>query len=111
MRTVVLVVTIALSHSVTGCGSTAALDAAGQAVKVVEQPGENCKHVGTFYGRSHAPKYAINNLRNIVGENGGTHVAITNAEQLTQGLPLLEFPVGGNSLTISGVGYQCPLGG
>ena len=73
---------------------------------MVQNPDENCKYLGSFYGRSHAPEYAINNLRNIVGSKGGTHVVLTNASQLTQG-QIIELPVGGNSLTINGLGYIC----
>ena len=107
MRRVIAAVKVAFCFAVTGCGSTAALNDKGSAVQMVKQPSENCEYLGTFYGRSHAQEYALNNLRNIVGENGGTHVALTNAEQLMQGT-LIKIPVGGNSLTVSGIGYRCP---
>ena len=52
----------------------------------------------------YARDYALNNLRNQVGANGATHVVVTDETQLMQGI----FPVGGNSLTLTGLGYKCP---
>jgi hypothetical protein len=86
------------------CGSLAELDEHGRAVTVVPTPLPGCVFVSSSYGRSHAREYALNNLRNHVGANGATHVVITDETQLMQGF----LPVGGNSLTLTGLGYKCP---
>ena len=86
------------------CGSLAELDERGRAVTVIPAPLPGCVFVTSSYGRSHARDYALNNLRNHVGANGATHVVITDETQLMQGL----LPVGGNSLTLTGLGYKCP---
>jgi hypothetical protein len=85
-------------------GSLAELDERGRAVTVIPAPLPGCVFVSSSYGRSHAREYALNNLRNHVGANGATHVVITDETQLMQGL----LPVGGNSLTLNGLGYKCP---
>jgi hypothetical protein len=86
------------------CGSLAELDERGRAVTVIPQPLPGCVFVSSSYGRSHAREYALNNLRNQAGANGATHVVVTDETQLMQGI----FPVGGNSLTVTGLGYKCP---
>ena len=88
-------------------GSLAELDERGRAVTVIPAPLPGCTHVSTSYGRGYFREYALNNLRNQVGSNGATHVVITNETQLVQGF----VPVGGNSLTIQGIGYKCPAPG
>jgi len=86
------------------CGSLAELDDRGRAVAVVPAPLPGCVFVNSSYGRSHAREYALNNLRNQVGASGATHVVVTDETQLMQGF----LPVGGNSLTLTGLGYKCP---
>src|SRR5262245_59879044 len=86
------------------CGSLADLDERGRAVTVVPAPLPGCVFVSSSYGRSHAREYALNNLRNQVGAHGATHVVVTDESQLMQGF----LPVGGNSLTLTGLGYKCP---
>jgi len=84
--------------------SMASLDQYGSQVTVLKNPPQNCEAIsGIFLGRGPAEQYAMNNLRNIVGEKGGTHVVITGGTQMMQGF----LPVGGNSLTIKGLGYKC----
>jgi hypothetical protein len=90
-----------------GCGSLAELDDRGRAVTVIPAPLPGCIFVSSSYGRSHAREYALNNLRNQVGANGATHVVVTDETQLMQGF----LPVGGNSLTLTGLGYKCPTVG
>ena len=90
-----------------GCGSLADLDERGRAVTVIPQPLPGCVFVSSSYGRSHAREYALNNLRNQVGSSGATHVVVTDETQLMQGF----LPVGGNSLTLTGLGYKCPAAG
>src|SRR5215468_8922728 len=90
-----------------GCGSLADLDERGRAVTVIPAPLPGCVFVSSSYGRSHAREYALNNLRNQVGANGATHVVVTDETQLMQGF----FPVLGNSLTLTGLGYKCPPAG
>ena len=90
-----------------GLGSLAELDERGRAVAVIPAPIPGCTHVGSSYGRGYFREYALNNLRNQVGSHGATHVVITNETQLMQGF----VPVGGNSLTIQGIGYNCPVPG
>jgi hypothetical protein len=89
------------------CGSLAELDERGRTVAVIPAPLPGCVFVSSSYGRSHAREYALNNLRNHVGANGATHVVITDETQLMQGF----LPVGGNSLTLTGLGYKCPAAG
>jgi len=89
------------------CGSIADLDERGRTVTVVPAPLPGCVFVSSSYGRSHAREYALNNLRNQVGANGATHVVVTDEAQLMQGF----LPVGGNSLTLTGLGYKCPAVG
>jgi hypothetical protein len=79
----------------------------GRAVTVIPTPMPSCTFVSTSYGRGFFAEYALNNLRNQVGANGATHVVITDETQLMQGF----VPVGGNSLTIRGIGYKCPTPG
>src|SRR5262245_21334324 len=86
------------------CGSLAELDERGRAVAVVPAPLQGCVFVSSSYGRSHAREYALNNLRNQVGASGATHVVVTDETQIMQGF----LPVGGNSLTLTGIGYKCP---
>lgn len=95
-----------LSIPVAACaGSMAPLEEGAQ-VTVIEKPMPGCTYVMTANGRSHAPSYALNNLRNYLARAGATHVVVINTERLVQG-GLVEVPVGGNSLTISGIGYRC----
>jgi hypothetical protein len=86
-----------------GACSTAPLDERGSGVTVIERPAADCSYVGTAFGRGFAESYAMNNLRNAVGSQGGTHVVVTNTSRMTQG-PL---PVSGDSLTVNGIGYRC----
>ena len=90
-----------------GCGSLADLDERGRAVTVIPAPLPGCVFVSSSYGRSHAREYALNNLRNQAGSDGATHVVVTDETQLMQGF----FPVLGNSLTLTGLGYKCPPAG
>ena len=46
----------------------------------------------------------VSAIKDVDGRNGGTHVVITDETRLMQGL----LPVGGNSLTLNGLGYRCP---
>jgi len=80
------------------------LDQYGSQVTVLETPPQNCEEIpGVFLGRGPAEKYAMNNLRNIVGEKGGTHVVVTGGTQMMRGF----LPEGGNSRAIRGLGYKC----
>jgi hypothetical protein len=84
--------------------SMAPLDMGGAKVTVIEKPWEGCEYVTTGYGRSFFEEYAMNNLRNVMGEAGATHVVVTAESQV--GGPVI--PAGGNSLTLRGIGYKCP---
>ena len=107
-RAASLVVLAAGAATLSACvGSLAELDERGRAVAVIPAPIPGCTHVGSSYGRGYFREYALNNLRNQVGSHGATHVVITNETQLMQGF----VPVGGNSLTIQGIGYNCPVPG
>jgi hypothetical protein len=72
----------------------------------VAAPPPACTYVSSSYGRGYFQEYALNNLSKQVDSNGATHVVVTDATQLMQGF----LPVGGNSLTIHGIGYKCPAG-
>lgn len=84
-------------------GSLAELDEGGRNVTVIASPMPGCTYLSTSYGRGYFREYALNNLRNQVASNGATHVVITDETQLMQGF----IPVGGNSLTVQGMGYKC----
>ena len=97
-------ISVSAAMLLAACGSLAELDERGRAVTVIPQPLPGCVFVSSSYGRSHAREYALNNLRNQVGSSGATHVVVTDETQLMQGF----LPVGGNSLTLTGLGYKCP---
>lgn len=108
MRAASLVALAAGAATLSAClGSLAELDERGRAVTVIPAPMPGCAHVSSSYGRGYFREYALNNLRNSVGAKGATHVVITDETQLMQGF----VPVGGNSLTIQGIGYKCPARG
>src|SRR5262245_32273409 len=106
-RAVRLIAAVAMTTALAACvGSLAELDERGRNVAVIPAPLPGCTYVSSSYGRRYFQEYALNNLRNQVGSSGATHVVITDATQLMQGF----LPVGGNSLTIHGIGYKCPAG-
>lgn len=107
MRPVLAIMHVVGCFLMAGCGSMASLNDAGQKVIVIEQPWAGCTYVGVAYGRSHSHEYAMNNLRNAIGLNGGTHVVVTNTSQITQGAPFWGVPASGDSLTLNGIGYRC----
>ena len=86
----------------TACGSMASLNQYGEQVFIVdEEPLNQCEEIGKFLGRGGLQKYALNNLRNIVGERGGNRVYIRRAEVIGGLL------VGGNDHTVYGTGFKC----
>jgi len=104
-RTATLFALVAGAATLAACvGSLAELDERGRNVAVIPAPMPGCIFVSTSYGRGYFRDYALNNLRNQAGSNGASHVVITDETQLVQGF----LPVGGNSLTIQGIGYKCP---
>lgn len=92
------------------CGSTAALSAHGNRVQVVESEPVHCRDMGTFFGRGSAPQYALNNLRNVVGEEGGNRVYLTRAEELVRAPFSNTITVLGNDHTVYGRGFDCTQG-
>lgn len=91
-----------------GCGSTAALDRHGQGVAIVKAEPVECEDLGTFYGSGGEQEYALNNLRNIVGEYGGNRLYLTRAEELVRAPLSNTVMVLGNDNTIYGRGFRCP---
>lgn len=76
---IVLVLTLTLA----GCASTASLDSYGEKVQLRYdgKAPDNCKKVHDFYGSGATEDHAINNLRNISGENGADVVMVTRREE------------------------------
>ena len=88
----------------TACGSTAKLSNDGQRVAIVKKEPLHCKELGRYYGAGTQQKYALNNLRNIVGEKGGNYVYIVNATEIRgKGSTF----VVGNDHRIDGYGFRC----
>lgn len=89
------------------CGSTASLNEQGAQVQVVQNEPVHCEDLGTFYGSGTGPEYALNNLRNIVGETGGDHLYVTRGEELVRAPLSNTVMVLGNDHTIYGRGFKC----
>ena len=88
------------------CGSTASLNKYGRQVSIVKIEPLQCEEIGRFYGRGTATKYAINNLLNIVGENNGTHVYISNVSDVDG---VGSTFVVGNDHTAHGFAFNCKV--
>lgn len=88
--------------ALSGC-SLAKLNAYGAKVHVVEAPPQNCEHTGVFYGAGPTETIAMNNLRNVTGEQGSTHVVLSGGTVAMNGI----IPAGGNSTRIRGLAYKC----
>jgi len=102
-----IVIALFLQFSIitlTGCGSTASLDTHGKNVSIVKIEPLQCKELGRFYGRGTAEKYAMNNLLNVVGKNGGTHVYVSRVTDVDG---VGSTFVVGNDHTAHGIGFKC----
>jgi len=104
MKIVITLFALISVLSLSGCGSTASLDSHGKNVRIVKKEPLECKELGRFYGSGTATKYAMNNLLNIVGKNGGTHVYVSRVSDV-DGVGAT-FVVG-NDHTAYGIGFKC----
>jgi len=102
-----VVFSLLIALMISGCGSTAALNKHGNQVAIVETEPVECEDLGTFYGSGTEPKYALNNLRNVVGEYGGNSVFLTRGEVVTRAPLSNTVMVMGNDNTIYGRGFRC----
>lgn len=100
--TLALSVTLAL----VGCASTASLNSFGEKVQVRydSKAPEHCRKIQDSYGGGATEDHAINNLRNISGENGANVVVITHREEF-HGYILL-----GQKYIAYGTSYLCGRG-
>ena len=96
----------AVATTLAACvGSLTALDDRGRGVAVIAAPMPGCTFVAGSAGHGYFREYALNELRNRVGAGGASHLVVTDETQMMQGF----LPVGGDSLTIKGIGYRCPV--
>lgn len=99
-----LIIILLLTSAIVACGSRAKLSQQGERVTIVEKEPLQCKELGKFFGAGTQFKYALNNLKNIVGERGGNYVYIVNAQRIRgKGTTF----VVGNDNSVYGYGFKC----
>lgn len=114
LRLAVIVVSAFVSLGSIACNTEELDDAGARVVASRNAPDANCRSIGTFTGRGggsmgggfvsndNLMQYALNDLRNEVGEAGGNYV---------QHDPVVLSQESGRTTTtatISGTGYVCP---
>ena len=104
MRSFTVIATCVAALTVTGCGSRPALNSHGKQVKVVKKEPLHCKELGRYYGRGLSTEYALNNLLNVVGENGGNRVYISRIVNVDG---IGSTFVVGNDHTAYGTAFHC----
>lgn len=84
-----------------GCGSVANINTQGSFVRVVYEKPSGCKALGEFYGRGATEEYAMNNLKNIIGESGGNYLMPTHRDEIRTTFVI------GHAYSAYGLGFHC----
>lgn len=93
--------TVSAVLALAGCGSAAGINTQGSLVRVVYEKPSGCKALGEFYGRGATAEYAMNNLKNVIGESGGNYLMPTRRDEIRTTFVI------GHAYSAYGFGFYC----
>jgi hypothetical protein len=89
------------------CGTMANVNEMGRKVTIIDAPYPGCVFVVSGHGNGPDDQNALNNLQNMVGEKGATHLVLTGGTELA-GQKIVPLPLRDNGTSVHGFAYRCP---